>query len=141
MNPIIIIYFILFTYLTFCSITDIHSKRINILISGIYLLIGIFFNMYFIKNDLIILFMNLSTGLLLALIAKITKGAIGYGDSLIFFVISFYIPSFSTLYILFFSLVTASLFSILLLLKKYSKKYRIPFAPFIQIGFFIFLIL
>ena len=141
MNPIIIIYFILFTYLTFCSITDIHSKRINILISGIYLLIGIFFNMYFIKNDLIILFMNLSTGLLLALIAKITKGAIGYGDSLIFFVISFYIPSFSTLYILFFSLVTASLFSILLLLKKYSKKYRIPSAPFIQIGFFIFLIL
>ena len=141
MNPIIIIYFILFTYLTFCSITDIHSKRINILISGSYLLVGIFFNMYFIKNDLIILFMNLSTGLLLALIAKITKGAIGYGDSLIFFVISFYIPSFSTLYILFFSLVTASLFSILLLLKKYSKKYRIPSAPFIQIGFFIFLIL
>jgi prepilin signal peptidase PulO-like enzyme (type II secretory pathway) len=139
MFSIIITYTILSIYLIICTITDIKSKKINLPISLFFLLAGILIQIFILQNSFKVLSVNLLTGLLLCVISKITNGAVGLGDALIFIIMSFYMPSISTIYILFFALIFASFFSIILLFKKYSKKYVFPFAPFICFGFLIFL--
>lgn len=132
--------FIFFTYLILCSATDIKTRKINLKISLIYLLSGMVFYFLFMKSGIFILISNLLTGIFLTAVSALTRGAIGYGDGLIFIIMSFYFPFFCTLPILFLSLAAASVFSLVLILKKYSRKYSFPFAPFILIGYIIFLL-
>lgn len=136
----LLIPFIFCTYLIFCTVTDIKTKKINLKISLFYLLSGIVVYVFFIKCDIFILISNLLTGIFLMAVSALTRGAVGYGDGLIFIIMSFYFPFFCTLPILFLSLTAAFVFSLMLILKKYSRKYSIPFAPFILIGYIIFLL-
>jgi hypothetical protein len=126
-------------YLIICTITDIKRKKINLPVSLFFLFAGGPAQFFIVHSSLKVLFINLLTGFLLAVISKITKGAVGFGDALIFVIMAFYMPSVSTIYILFFALIFASFFSIILLLRKYSRKYVFPFAPFICFGFLTFL--
>lgn len=132
---------ILYTYLILCSITDIRTKKINLKICILFFVLGLFINIFFITPGIHILIYNLIPGICLLIISKLTHGAVGSGDALIFIIISFYMQSASTLIILFFSLLAASLFSIILIAKKYSRKYTLPFAPFITLGYTIFVFL
>lgn len=141
MNIYLTTMIILYTYLILCSITDIRTKKINLKVCIFFFLLGIFINIFFIKPGTLILIYNLTPGICLLIISKLTKGAIGSGDAFIFIIISFYMQSASTLIILFFSLLTASLFSIILISRKYSRKYSLPFAPFITLGYTIFIFL
>lgn len=137
MNLKIFSFFVLLLYLTLCSITDIQTKKISLKISISFLMIGIFL-FSLMQGDIKILLANLFTAFFLIIFSIITKGAIGLGDGIIFFVLSFYFTNTATLLILFFSLFFASLFSIILLLRGYSRKYYFAFAPFINLGFLFF---
>lgn len=139
MNLFILI--LLYLYLILCTISDLKTKTINIFLSAIYFSFGIIWQLFFINTPGTIIISNLFTGIFLMLISFFTKGAIGIGDAIIFIIISLYTASTCTLEILFYSLLLASCFSLILLLKNFSKKHTIPFAPFILSGFTIHLIL
>lgn len=130
--------FIFSILLIICSITDIKTRKINLILCLFFLLTGISIYLFVIQSSFYILCCNLMTGIFLLIIAKLTHGAIGYGDGIIFLIMSFYLPDACSLAILFLSLASASLFSIILLLKKFSRKYSIPFVPFILCGYSIY---
>lgn len=141
MNTDLIILIILYIYLILCTITDIRTRRINLKLCILFLSLGIFVHIFFIKPDILILIYNLIPGIFLLIISLLTKGAVGSGDAVIFIIMAFYMDSTLILTILFFSLLAASIFSIILLIKKYSRKYSLPFAPFITVGFTISILL
>ena len=65
----------------------------------------------------------------------ICKKGMGYGDIKLFGVIGYYVGPQTVLGVLFFSLLFAAVYSILLLLmKKIKAKDEIPFVPFIFAG-------
>ena len=130
--------FIFSILLIICIITDIKTRKINLILCLFFLLTGISIYLFVIQSSFYILCCNLMTGIFLLIIAKLTHGAIGYGDGIIFLIMSFYLPDACSLAILFLSLASASLFSIILLLKKFSRKYAIPFVPFILCGYSIY---
>lgn len=132
---------ILYIYLIICTISDIKTKKINLKLSLIFLFIGLFIFSFFIKADMKILLYNLLSGISVLFVSLFTKGAIGAGDAIILIIMSFYMPSASLLIILFFSLLMASIVSVALIIKKYSRKYALPFAPFITLGYTIFLLI
>jgi len=132
---------ILYIYLILCTISDIKTKKINLKLSLVFLLLGFFIYPFFIKSDIKILLYNLLPGICILLVSLFTKGAIGAGDAVILIIMSFYMPSASILIILFFSLLMASVIAVTLIIKKYSRKYALPFAPFITLGYTIFLLI
>jgi len=132
--------FVLYIYLMMCTVSDIKTKKISLKLSLVFLFLGLFIYMFFIKADAIILLYNLIPGICLFLVSLFTKGAVGCGDAVILMVMSFYMPSASILIILFLSLLAASVVSVRLIMKKYSRKYTLPFAPFITLGYTIFLL-
>lgn len=132
-----IFHIIFLIYLIICTVTDLKTRKINLVISLIYFLIGITCQIFFIPCDSSILFLNLLPGFFLLVISKTTKGAIGCGDAIIFVNMALFLRTFSALNVLFFSLIIASCFSLILLCKKYSKNYAFPFAPFILSGYLI----
>ena len=74
--------------------------------------------------------------LLLIIGNLIAKKGMGYGDIKLFGVIGFYVGMQSVLGILFFSLVFAAVYCIVLLIrKKISARDEIPFVPFVFAGF------
>ena len=117
------------------------TKKISLKICLVFFLLGFLINIFLFKTAVPILLYNLIPGICLLFFSILTKGAVGCGDALILIIMSFYMQSVSILMILFLSLLAASVFSIVLIIKKYSRKYSLPFAPFITLGYTIFLLL
>ena len=137
---IFICYIIPYSFLFLCSISDIRTKKISLLTCLIYFIAGILLCTFFIQPDIHIIILNLIPGLFLFFVSIFTKGSIGMGDVIIFIILALYMPEICILPILFYSLLGAALFSIIFLVKKYSGKYALPFAPFITFGYTLFLI-
>lgn len=75
-------------------------------------------------------------GAILYAISKLTKEAMGVGDVMVFGVLGIVLGGMEALVLLFYSLVMAGIFSvIMLLLHKVSKKQAIPFLPFVWMSY------
>ena len=75
---------------------------------------------------------------LLAIISLVSRGGIGMGDVKLFTLIAAYMGIYGTLNVLLYGLVSSALVSLAILLSRKKKaKDKIPFAPFIFIGFVI----
>lgn len=75
-------------------------------------------------------------GLLFFLISKLTKEAIGYGDSWVILLLGIYLGGVRLLWLLFFASVGASLFSLFYLWKhNWKKSSTIPFVPFLAVAY------
>lgn len=132
---------ILFFFLSICAVTDIRTKTINIFVCALFGVAGVVFQLTFLHSGFSVLFSNLLPAIFLFLFSLLTKGAIGMGDSIIFFVAAFYLTTSCALNVLFFSLFCSAIYCIYLLLTKHSRKYAFPFAPFILSGTTLFFIL
>lgn len=74
-------------------------------------------------------------GILLLVIAKVTNEKIGYGDGLVFFVLGNFFMLLEIWMILQTAIFLGMIFSLILLCsKRVSKKYQIPFLPFLWIS-------
>ena len=75
-------------------------------------------------------------GLLLLLISKCTKEAIGYGDSLMILLLGMYLGGMRVLLVLFWASFLAGICSLFLLLgRKRKKKEALPFLPFLAVSY------
>lgn len=133
-----------------CSaIIDIKVKIIPNFIPAVLMIVRVLFFIYeFIFTDTALKFLISSIlgcficFLILMIADKISKGGIGMGDikliSAIGFMCGVYLV-FSTLILSLFVCVVVAI--LLLILKKKTSKDRLPFGPFIYIGFLIMLLL
>ena len=69
-------------------------------------------------------------------ISKVTKEALGYGDSFLILILGAFIGLWQMLLVLVIAFISTALFSmIVLIFKKMSKKKSFPFVPFLLLGF------
>ena len=137
-------YELILVLLSMTALVDARRKIIpNLLVLGTLIIrVGIGVYEYFLydgdlQNILIIdgLGFFLGFGILL-IIAILTKQAIGYGDVKLFGAIGITIGVSDTYSTLFYGMIFILVASIyLLLVKKKDKKYKVPFAPFIFMGY------
>lgn len=74
----------------------------------------------------------------LLLLSFLTKHGIGYGDVKLFAWLGFCVGVLDAYYILFYSVLTAAVAGIyLLLVKKVEKRKELPFVPFVFIGYYL----
>ena len=79
---------------------------------------------------------GIAVGALFLLVSRITREGMGYGDSWAIFILGIYLGIWKLLEALsaaFLFLGAAAV--ICLLIKKMSRKYKLPFVPFLAIGY------
>ncbi len=102
---------------------------------------GLIINLVYTEPDFKILISNLIVGFFLVLISIFTRGGIGMGDAIIFLILALFLDHNSNVYILFFSLLLATIPSIILIIVKHKKNYTLPFVPFITSAVLLYLII
>lgn len=126
------------------SVTDIHYHKVpaDILLMGnIGVVLYQIYKACRGEADVWLIAGGAAVGFLFLLLSKVTREGIGYGDSWGILVLGIYLGFWKILEVL------AGAFSVLgivslvaLCVKKMSRKYGIPFFPFLTIGYFMSLI-
>lgn len=122
-------------FLLICSVSDLRTKQVSVPIITIFAAAGIIFQLICGSLD----FWQWMTGCLMGIgivgIGWITREAIGYGDGLSAAVLGIWLGIFTAIEILFLGLLlSAGVSAVLITVKKAGRKYRIPFLPFILLG-------
>ena len=127
-------FFLLLIYLTFCTYTDIKTKTISLFNSAGFaiaiFILGCITDTISIKYILL----QMLPGFFLILLSLIKPNSIGIGDGIIFLIVGLSTSLIMCLNILLITLLLSSIYSILLLLRHYSKKHIIPLAPYILLS-------
>lgn len=133
---------LLFTYLIFCSYTDIKKRyiyqkptiTISILIS-ICQLTYILIN----NNNIISFLMSLIPGISMFILSLITGESIGYGDSILLALCAICVGFWHGFFIIMCSFIYSAIFSLFFLIKVKNTSETIPFVPFIFLGLISYL--
>lgn len=121
--------------LAFLAVEDWKSKKIPmvpVLLCGI---LGMVFHLIFKERSIWDILGGLLLGVLLYFISVITKGKIGKGDGFLFMVTGVYIGFWNNLILLWLSCVVAGVIGIAIIVwKRKSKNYQMPFVPFVLLS-------
>ncbi len=125
-------------YLGFCSYTDIKRKEIYVKPSLLLMAAGAVSCALSGREALFNAALGILLGLMILLISKASKGAVGEGDGLILMVTAFFQGFFGNLRMLMTALFLSAAASVgVLLFKRCRRDYELPFAPFLFISFII----
>lgn len=127
-------YFFLLIYLTICTYTDIKTKTISLFNSAGFAISIFILGCITDTISLKYILLQMLPGFFLILLSLIKPNSIGLGDGIIFLIVGLSTSLILCLNILLITLLLSSIYSILLLLRHYSKKYIIPLAPFILLS-------
>ncbi len=122
--------------LVLCAYGDIREKKVSVymILAGI----GgtIILNILGKDISLVNALLGAALGIVLIVVSKLTKGALGTGDAMLTVMIGLSIGLFNTMLALFYALLITSVVSvILLLLKRVKKQTAMPFVPFMLLGY------
>lgn len=146
---------ILMVLLIFCSESDLKLKKIKnkyllyALLGSLIVIIGQWIDFLFITNEFARSVRLLTEGLTNSLISMviwlvamlilsfITRHSIGYGDVKLFALIAFFMGSKETIFIFTAAFLVAGIAAVVLLCKG-ERKAKVPLAPCIMAGFYIY---
>lgn len=118
------------------SLEDMKQKKITVtftLFSGIF---GIFLHLVFQSRSIYEMLLGMLSGVFVLCLGHLTKGAVGTGDGIVFMLTGLYLGFMKNLMLMFLSFLLAGIFGLLLLLSGRCKKTkRIPFIPFLFLGY------
>ena len=122
-------------YLAVMAVIDRRRKEIPV-IPGIFCLVVLALAQIVNGKGWIHWVPGLLIGLFLYLVSKVTRGAIGEGDALVYLLTGIALGFFRNLELLIRSLFLASIVSgFLLVFCRVGKKYRVPFVPFTALAY------
>ncbi len=119
-------------FLAVLAIEDIQEKRLSlkkIILFGVCGLLYVFFKRGFHPAVFI---GDLLPGMMLLILALLTKESIGYGDGLTVMVVGLWLGKMFTLYTLWLAVSASGIFGLVNVLRK--KKEPMPFVPFLLLG-------
>lgn len=122
------------------SVTDIHYRKV----SGELLAMGavgaFIYQVCFRQEDLWIVGGGIAVGLFFLFMSRITGEGLGYGDSIAILILGLYMGIWKLLWVLSgaFALLTVGAV-VGLGRKKMSRKYTLPFFPFLTAGYLLYL--
>lgn len=118
------------------SIEDIRQKKITVMITLFSGIIGILLHLFFQNQSIYEMLTGVLTGTFILLLSRLTKGRIGMGDGIIFMLTGLYLGLMDNLILMCISFSLAGLWGIFLIfIKNNSKNEKIPFVPFLFIGY------
>lgn len=123
------------TLLFLCAVFDLKSRRIPILVLGMMNMLAIFLCLLC-RERFFSVCIGVFVGGLFLLISKLTKEAIGYGDSYLMLIFGIYLGGLSVLQLLFLASFLSGVFSLICLcFLKWKRKATLPFVPFMAIAY------
>lgn len=133
---------VLGVFLLIEGIRDLQKHKVSIITVMIAGILGVIFQFGIIQENGLKIIGGILIGIVLLLLAKMTREKIGYGDGWIFVVTGIYMGFRNNMYLLLLSLFLASLVSIcLLVFKKVNKKTELPFVSFILPGYLLLFVI
>ena len=133
---------VLGVFLLIEGIRDLQKHKVSMITVMIAGILGVIFQFGIIQENGLEILGGILIGIVLLLLAKITREKIGYGDGWIFVVTGIYLGFHSNMYLLLLSLFLASLVSIcLLVFKKVNKKTELPFVSFVLPGYLLLFVI
>lgn len=125
-----IIWIISGSYILVMALIDLRKKEIPV-IPGIACMAGIFLLRMIGQNQWEEWLPGVSIGLMLWIVSKISRGAVGEGDALAYMVLGPALGFLEVFEVLMISLFLAALTgSVLILCRRAGKRYAMPFLPF-----------
>ena len=129
------------TYLFWGALQDFRKRKIRTDYLWIGGIVGFVYKLTEIikgNNNLVNWIIALFPGFIMLIIAKYTKEKIGFGDGWIFIVLGNVLTAAEIWYVLQIAIILITIFSMILILsKKVSKEYEIPFLPFLLVAYLI----
>lgn len=123
-------------FLLICSVWDLHTKRIPIWLLGVGAGGMILFHLFWNNVNLFSVFGGVGIGVICLIVSKVTKEALGYGDSLLICLLGGYVGFINILWIITVAFGLAGIFSLIFFVgKSRYKEKTIPFIPFLTISY------
>lgn len=123
------------------SLEDIRQKKITVgltLFSGIT---GILMHLLFQNQTIFEMIAGAVPGMFILAASRLTKSGIGMGDGIVFMLTGLYLGLEENLRLMFLSFSLAGIWGMyLLIIKKCEKSRRIPFVPFLFLGYCLIMI-
>ncbi len=115
--------------------TDIRRRQISLLSVGIFLVLGILYQCFYLKQGTVML-LGLIPGVVLVAVSKATSESLGMGDALLMLVLGIYLGLEEAVNVLLLSLFLAAIWAgILLVVRRKKRDYEFPFVPFLLLGY------
>lgn len=117
------------------SISDLKEKRISLLVTGVYALIGVGYQIIN-KQMGSWMVVSLIPGLLVLAFAKLTREKIGYGDGFLLLSLGCYLNIEEMVLVCMIAVCLAGVIALILLVFFHKgRDYAIPFVPFLLCGY------
>ena len=123
-------------FLITASVKDIQTRKVSVLLLAAAGLLGVIYQIYSGEMSLIEILGGAAVGGIFLLISKVTREGLGYGDSIGIGILGIYLGFLRVLTVIsitFFLLLCMSI--PILWKKKLSKRYGLPFYPFLTAGY------
>ena len=127
---------IIVTVLLGCSYYDVKEKRVPLawILAGMAAIL--IANMIGKDMGISACLIGMTLGAVLVAVSKWSKEALGIGDALLILMIGMGMGIYQTALVVFYALfVTSVVCAVLLMMKRVGKKTRIPFVPFLLLGY------
>lgn len=124
------------SFLTAASVKDIQTRKVSVLLLAAAGIAGLIYQMCAKEMDWMMILGGAAVGGIFLLISKVTREGLGYGDSIGIGVLGIFLGFLRVLTVIsitFFLLLCVSI--PILWRKKMSKKYTLPFYPFLMGGY------
>jgi leader peptidase (prepilin peptidase)/N-methyltransferase len=127
-------FIIAFCFVLICTITDIKTKTIYWEWLGVFCFVGVLYCLYMERTVPAVMY-SVIPGIILVIISVISREAIGKGDGLMVINLGIILGAEKIIGVLMISLIICAVASLIMLVsKKVSKKYEMPFAPFLMLA-------
>lgn len=124
------------SFLLFSSWLDIKKQEVSVLLLLIYGIAGMVLFVVDKRVSCLSLIGGVAIGVVLIGISRITRGGIGLGDGGMVCITGIYLGACKNVELLLMALIYAAAWSVaLIVLKKAKRKTRIPFVPFLALGY------
>lgn len=124
---------VLLIYLFLCTISDIRYKKISLIQSLCFFIIGILFQIYFGSLSFHTI-LSLIPGIFLTLLSIVSSGHIGLGDGIMVTICGLYLGFLEVPAIMLISCFFVIMYAIILGFIKKKQLKTVPFAPFLFIS-------
>ncbi len=126
----------LLVYLAAAAVTDIRKKEVSVKAAGIAAVLAVTLRIAAGEKDLFSWMAGLLPGILVLLVGKVTKEAVGYGDGIAILVCGLFLGAGGCTGCVIIGLfLTFPVSLVLLVWKKADRKSRMPFLPFLLAGY------
>lgn len=124
------------SFLSLNSYYDIRYRKVCLPSLCIYAVVGILWSVFYNNASMLSILLGSGLGLLLVIMSRLSKGAVGMGDGWLLMVCGCMLGIIKNIELLFIGLMVSAVLSLfLLVVKRVKKNYEIPFVPFLLIAY------